>query len=335
MGELVDAHISLDTFFIQIYIIGGNNGNGESILILFCDEEKVIKTIAIDSCVAKINGESVVIAGKLLETYKVNKIDCFIWTHPHNDHTKGLQKLIEKYFSNSSIIVIPKQIYGGENNIVKVSHLCEKTIRFINNRFKSNNIKSIDCDVQEKRKVYTFTLQEEFSGKEIHCNVYCLTPTSYILDDIKRNEGKKLSKSELNILSISFILDIEGYYFFFGGDASDRTLLNTNNGDIKKCRWIKIPHHASSTAENFIDHLEQDIDSAVTTAFHSQKLPNTSILDKYKRRTDYVYITHKQKDKKGIGMVKYEYRFKDNDVQLTISTYGNAYQYTGQEEKVV
>ncbi len=326
---IVDNCLKLDIneFAIQIFVVGGKKGNGEGVLILFLKGSEVIRTISMDCCTTEVNGVECNLIAKLLVHFHVKKIDCFVWTHPHDDHSCGFESLVDKYYRKGSIGVIPKQIYGTDNDVVNMRPMSKKVLKKINTKFDKKNLKSIDCQPKEKRSVYSFSIEDSLTGQTRNVNLYCLTPIDFMLDD-KRRKQKKISDSLLNDISLSMILDVDGFCFFFGGDAPDKSLKESEISSLYGCKWIKIPHHASKTAQNIVPFFNSEVDSAVTAAFLTQQLPNKVVLDKYKKVTKQIYVTQKTKeDASAFGMIGYRYTFIDSCVQLKITRYGNAYKY--------
>lgn len=314
-------------FSIHIYVVGGKNGDGEGILVLFMDRDKVIRSISMDCCKANVSGVECNLLNSLLDYYKVKNVDCFVWTHPHDDHSNGLDELIEKYHRKNSIAVIPKQIYGTDNDIVNMKPMSKKVLKKFISRFKKKKLRSIDCQCQEKRCVYSFYLENTISGDIKSIKLYCLTPMDFLLDD-KLRSSKKISDSFLNDISLSLILDVDGYCYFFGGDAPDKTLKEVDMNYLYGCKWIKIPHHGSKTSKEIVQYFNKNVDSAVTASFLTCQLPNKDVLDQYQNITKQVYITQKAKnDVCDFGMVRYIYSFRNLGVQVNITRYGNAYKY--------
>lgn len=84
-----------------------------------------------------------------------------------------------------------------------------------------------------------------------------------------------------NELSISFIIDIDGYYLYFGGDTMNGHIDAINPAYLEQCRFVKIPHHSSDTSTNLLSYLPQEIDTACTTIFSAHKLPKKLVLQEY------------------------------------------------------
>ena len=319
--------LDFNDFSLHIYVIGGKNGDGEGILVLFLNGTKVVRSISVDCCKAVVNGTDCNLLNGILGHYGVKKIDCFVWTHPHDDHSEGLEDLIDKYHKKGSIAVLPKQIYGTGIDIVNIKPMSNKVLKKFNSAFKKMNLKSIDCQRRERRCVYSFDMEDTITENVKSVRLYCLTPIDFMLDD-RRRKDKDLADSQLNDISLSLILDVDGYCFFFGGDAPDKALKETDTNYLYGCKWIKIPHHGSKTSQRIVQYFNKQVDSAVTASFLSCQLPCNSVMAKYSAITNRVYVTQKTKnDPKDFGMVKYVYTFKNSGVQLGITRYGNAYKY--------
>lgn len=326
---VINTNIKLDfnDLSLLIYVVGGEKGEGEGILILFLNQEHVIRTISMDCCKATVNGRDCNILHSLLKRHKVKKIDCFVWTHPHDDHSNGLDELIDCHYRKGSIGILPKQIYGTNNDIVNMKAMSKRVLNKFNTKFGKKSLKSIDCQCREKRCVYSFDMEDVTTGEVKNVRLYCLTPMDFLLDDRRRND-KKVSDSLLNDISLSLVLDVDGYCYFFGGDAPDKTLKGTDLDYLYHCKWIKIPHHGSNSTKKVIQYFNNTVDSAVAASFLRYRLPVTDVLDQYKKKTNQLYVTQKETDDAfGLGMVRYLYSFRDSAIQLKITKYGNAFKY--------
>ena len=327
--DVANANIKLDfnDFSLLIYVVGGEKGEGEGILILFLNQDHVIRTISMDCCKSTVNGTNCNLLHSLLNRHKVKKIDCFVWTHPHDDHSNGLDELIDSHYRKGSIGILPKQIYGTNNDIVNMKPMSKRVLNKFNKKFRKKNLKSIDCQSREKRCVYSFDMEDIITGEVKNVRLYCLTPIDFLLDDKRRND-KKVSDSLLNDISLSLVSDVDGYCYFFGGDAPDKTLKETDLNYLYQCKWIKIPHHASKSTKKVIQYFNNTVDSAVATSFLKCKLPETNVLNLYKKKTNNLYVTQsKAEDTYDLGMIGYLYSFRDSAVQLKITRYGNACKY--------
>ena len=62
-------------------------------------------------------------------------------------------------------------------------------------------------------------------------------------------ENIPYSQSQLNLLSASMILTVDGYGFYFGGDTPGSKIKQSDTQMINSSRWTTIPHHGSSTSK--------------------------------------------------------------------------------------
>jgi len=319
-------YVSFNNLIVRLFVIGGN-GSGESIVVIFCDGEEVVFSMAIDSCETDFQGGKIILPQKVLQHYGVKKLDSVVWTHPHDDHSRGMEQIICDYYGKKTIGVLPKQLYTENNSVVKMSGLCRHILKVFNMNFSRKNLKSMDCQECDTRSLLKMPLYDIATGEEKTIELYCMTPIDYLLDD-KLRKNRQFSNSLLNELSLTLILSFDDYYFYFGGDAPDKTILKSNLKDIERCRWIKIPHHSSETAKDMISIIDKNIDSAVSTTFFVNGLPKREILNQYNARTNNVYVTQKNvSDNLNYGMIEYEYKFGGPLIELQIKTYGNAYKY--------
>ena len=322
----VKKYVSFNNMIVRLFVLGGY-GSGESIVVIFFHGDDVVFSIVIDCCMTKYDEEDIILPVKLLHYYGVKKLDCIVWTHPHDDHSYGMDKLITDYYGKNTIGILPKQLYAEDNSVVKMSGMCKRVLNTFNKKFSKKNLKSMDCLEGEARNLFTFPLFDTATDQKKEIKLFCLTPIDYYLDD-KLRKGKQFNDSLLNDLSLTLVLSFDNYYFFFGGDAPDKTILKSNREYLGGCRWIKIPHHSSQTALEMISMLNKNIDSAASTTFFANQLPKVEVLNKYVDRTENVYVTQKNMpDAFSYGMIEYEYKFGGPVVELHIKRYGNAYKY--------
>lgn len=326
VGELKKS-VRLKNLTGHVFVMGGC-GMGESIVVILKSDGCIVFSMVIDSCTATIGDELVILPLKLLQRFQVAKLDCFVWTHPHDDHSQGMDEIIRRYYGKKSIGVIPKHLYGEGRNIVKLSECCKKVLNSFNRTFNRRNLKSMDCQEKEVRQLLGITLADIETGKEKRLVLNCLSPMADKLDEKIRN-GQFLANSQLNELSLTLTLVLDNYSFYFSGDATDSIIKQSNGLALEQSRWVKIPHHGSRSSEVLTEKINRELDSAACTAFLSHGLPDENVLDEYNRRTENLYITQKMGDHVcEFGMIEYEYHFEGAEITLNIRRYGNAYKYT-------
>lgn len=72
-----------------------------------------------------------------------------------------------------------------------------------------------------------------------------------------------------NELSVSFVLSLDDYMFYFGGDTENPNIKCCNQQLLKDIRWVKVPHHCSKTSNALVYSLGDNLDYAVSTVFLS------------------------------------------------------------------
>ncbi|MCA4454653.1 MULTISPECIES: hypothetical protein [Bacteroides] len=306
---------------IKIFIIGYKN-QGESIVILFVDisdKKRPVKYSIVIDCFrySKQN-----ITDEILRHYSVDTLSMLCWTHPDLDHSVGIDLLIKKYCKESTQILLPEHFYNEPNDIVTINN---KDLRdavdkiFSLNRLKRKAVSNISVTGRGYNEIKSL----KFTGvdKSIIASVNAVTPISSILTEYVKKGKRDINKNEL---SISFILNIDEYYLYFGGDAMNRHIDAINPFFLEQCRFVKIPHHSSDTSKNLIDYLPSQIDTACTTIFSTHNLPKEMVWQKY-CSMGRVFSTGGNNNKKyNYGVIEYEYDFSKEEVDMSIRLHGNA-----------
>ena len=121
---------SEDKVYIAVYHLGYSKQGESSILILYT-EEKVLYSLVID-CYQE---EQCNMTIQILSEWRLeNKLDVFIWTHPHDDHSIGIQDIIKKYCNKNSLIFLAN-IFGCYD---RLSLVCQENIEFLARQNKAH-----------------------------------------------------------------------------------------------------------------------------------------------------------------------------------------------------
>ena len=288
---MAEEYISTESnLYIQlrIYVIGFYP-QGECILLIVFDtsKNKVVKSIAVD-CYIENNRKQFI---EILQKYKISKtnpLDLIIWTHPDNDHSKGIDKMISNYANNKTIIVTPDGMNiwtmiraNTFTTYLMVLYYAQKSRIVIERVNNSNNRKFPD----EYLPLYL----SDGILDDLHFSVEILTPHADSI--IKKTEINKTFKN--NDISISFIVHFGAMNFYFGGDVENGAINKINKYRLANLSYIKIPHHGSNTSNKFpavIEemNLEREDDdttyvTSVVTSYNIGKsnLPNDDVLNMY------------------------------------------------------
>ena len=311
---------------VEVHLIGYKT-LGESIVILFIDimDKSVKYSMVIDCYEYKRKN----LTDEILRKNKVETLSLLCWTHPDLDHSLGLDHIITKYCKEATKIIIPDHFYNLPDDIITVNNKREKSAvdRIFNlNRFKNRYLTT--TSVPARGYIVVDELCFSSLKKNTRVKVYALTPISSILANHKREGQKNIIKNEL---SVSILIDIDGYHLYFGGDTSNNHLNLVNDLYLKNCRFVKIPHHCSNTSDqlvNIIDINENLLDCACTSIYKKYRLPNNSLLSEYNKRFEHVLCTGSiEHNRMDYGIVTFKYDFSKEDVDLNIELSGNAYEY--------
>lgn len=320
-GETEIPITSSCNFRIKIFVVGYKN-QGESIVILFidtCDKVCPVKYSIVIDCF-KYNKKN--ITDEILRHYSVETLSMLCWSHPDLDHSVDIDFLIKKYCKDSTQILLPEHFYNEPKDIVTINDkkLREAVDKIFNlNRLKRRTVSNVSITAGGYNEIKSI----KFVGldKNVMVSVNAVTPISSILSNYIKNNSRNIDKNEL---SISFIINIDDYYFYFGGDTVNKHIDAINPAFLEQCRFVKIPHHSSTTSINLINYLPQKIDTACTTIFSAHNLPKEAVLQQY-YPIGKVFSTGKNDSKKfDYGVIEYEYDFSKVELDINVRLHGNA-----------
>lgn len=292
---------------LHIYVLG-YYPMGESVLVIVWDAAKsqTLKSVMFD-CYEQ-NGVNQM--ETLLTNYQIDqrKLDFVIWTHPDKDHSVGLKNIIRKYTDKNTLVMLPDGAtrrlfdfsylgsFGNWFKIFKEGVLNKLAIvRVSTNKYTENPV------------VYGSTVFEDGINDALHFRIEILTPFSEL--SFKSTEMKKCLKG--NDISISAFLRFGDFNYFFGGDAENTALSMIDNDKWVNIAFIKIPHHASKSAERLPDYIEENWNEesscksiAVSTSFVSGNavLPENEVLNKYKPISHSILITEDEHHQNNYGI---------------------------------
>lgn len=325
---------SLKSFRVYCYIVGYRR-QGESIVVLFVDTSTdphtVLYSIVIDCYIY----EHINLTRRILEKHGVDSMSLLCWTHPDLDHSVGLAELVENKTSNDTIVLLPEYFHNKGTDVVTLKNKDAKVV--VDNIFMKNGnagIKISHIAVPPGGSVLVKELlikSSDESERELPVKIECLTPQSTKITDYYKY-GKKYALR--NDISISLLIDIDEYCFFFSGDITNEMIEeDIADADLKSCRFIKVPHHGSPSSIEMLNHLGEDVDVAAFTR-KTIKLPDNDIYNAYKDNVQVVSVTGTiNHESSKYGIVLYEYDFSGDDVLVTVTPYNNAIVDKGKKYK--
>ena len=310
---------STDSFDVTRFnvkgIVIGYGLYGESTLILLMDDDTVFYSIVIDSYHYKNekikDGPFINKTIDLLIKYEVKRLDVLCWTHPHDDHSKGISRLIKNYCDSDTKILYPMYLQDNEKDIAKYGNASKQNLESILrvNREHKGLATPVGVADNGDNNVDEFNVIDLYSNDIVATvKIDALTPISSMLTEYVNNG----LTNDPNELSISLVVDINGYGLYFGGDTTNKHINHSKKLVLRRCRFVKIPHHSSKTAKDLVNYLPQTLDGACTTVFRwgKSKLPEKDVVAKYKPFGTEVYSTNKDlKENVPYGIIEYDYDF--------------------------
>lgn len=269
----------------------GYPSEGECILFFIKNDDKVCYAGLVD-CYLNNNADAI---RKIMNRENVDKLDFVCWTHPHDDHTKGLDGIIDEFCNGSTIFwatdIIPEDysLYSEESRNVymklKELHLSKKSTKL---KIKyAKNATVMERLIISGLQNYVFEIRS-------------FAPNSTVLAERKINNQEEAG----NIYSIGLVINIGHFYIMLAGDVENPTFRTVEDGDIEfPLDYIKIPHHGSPSASFLVDRMMglnmRSPSVATTTLYRKGRIPKPEILEKYRIwGTETIFATGNIEDKK-------------------------------------
>ncbi|WP_142237902.1 hypothetical protein [Bacillus toyonensis] len=241
-------------------------------------EQKLIYVGAIDSYTLNNVNVTAELLEKITNEYDLpgRKLDFLCWTHPHDDHTKGMVNIIQKFCDNETLITMPHIFY--------MPNLPSEALNVVQHIQKVNKGRPV-----EKRSKLKFLDGEGIlqiarvgGGRKNEMILEHFGPYA----NISSMQGDNI---DWNKFSTSIMLTINGIRVYLAGDIEDMTI-KTIEEFPDRINYIKIPHHTSLTSSRILELLIEPTEIACTTVY-KDKLPNRDLLTKYIGTINDVFCT--------------------------------------------
>lgn len=320
----IEYELDFNVFHLKIYLIGYST-QGESVVAFLQDGDTVFYTVVVDSFIQK--GAGAANLNKTIEIineHDVKHVSMVCWTHPHHDHSAGLDDIIDQFCDDRTLFVFPHHIENNAGDIVELKDEDKDIIDRILaiNRKKRISARPVDVGDNETRWIETVRLRDINGAEEdVEVNFYVMSPNAALLESYVNK-----SFCQPNHLSVSLLIDVNGYRFFLGGDLVDSHIERMDPSILATCRFVKIPHHGSDSAKALVGMLpSQDFDNACVSMYHGKGLPSDSILELYMNKCTHLYATGDVKKPivpGGFGVIEYDYHLMSSPACYHTSVYG-------------
>ena len=314
---------SFDHFELRIYTIGYSR-QGESILTLLCDKNRILYSVLTDSFQKEEDIKKYNVLDEVFENYENPRIDAFVWTHPDYDHSLGIEYALDTFDPDrEAMVFVPFGL--DRKDKYEISGSSKAAFDYLN-KFYFQNKHGIPVSVssREERKILKLRIKEIASGASVNVDFFFIAPSGEIM--LKRTAHEK--KFTINEMSIVYAINMNGRNFLFTGDFEGVNLDMMGIDHMELLQFLKIPHHASYRSNSIIGKLQMLNDnSIVQTVTQTGETPDTDELNNYLKLGN-VYVASDdtvRKDQYGYVLVKYSVR----DVRMIEAPYmeGNAHQH--------
>lgn len=288
MKHFVD---DLQSLRLEVYTVGYTE-KGESQIILLKD---ILKDNILFSCV--IDCFTVSGINKTLDILKqsgITKLDFFIWTHTDEDHSIGIDQIINAFGLKETYYILPEGINGNEKDFVEYNAQIQSTFDIINSfntgqNYRVNSATVIKGNHQQiHKRIYT----DSKTNTELLFEINAIAPISAIIRR-RWDEGELKKKNDVSIAALFKIGDIN---LLFSGDIENQTIRQIPDHYFSDITYLKTPHHTSNSSTELINKIITNYDgikipSTVSTSFKTHNLPVPSLVQEYLKYSDVFNFT--------------------------------------------
>lgn len=304
-----------DSLRADIHLIGYPPMGESQVFIL---KDIVTETVYYSAVIDCYTYESINKTIDILNEYGLKKIDLLCWTHPDDDHSIGINDLVELFCTPDTKILLPEGIYGSPQDLVKYTPEILEFFQSIktNNQNKNYNVNSATVITGQTQGVEKIIFTE--SLREIKFHIKVLAPCSAI---IRRRMENGLSKK--NDISIALIIELGELSFFLTGDIENQTINLLPAEQLANLTYLKTPHHTSKSSNSLLSIFSgfkggYKIPYTCSTAYRKHDLPNEELIDDYRFYTDSFFTTHDDGSSEVYGIIKVEFNPFDNSAEDTL-----------------
>ena len=265
----------------KLYVLGGSK-EGESIVFILLGDGKILYSCAVDSFLYKQQAAIV----SIMDQERIKELSDVFWTHPHDDHSKGLLDIIDKFQPKN--VYIPENLIDLPEGKPKVSCEVLEVINYYSgwDRRKKGYHPAIKAVSSNKVIISRNFLLKDF---EVPFYIFALAPSSCgIRRDVIKNDYHAL-----NDYSIALMVVVGDFSIFLTGDIQDRMVEYVKEEIVSEVycpNILKIPHHGSKDSLALLSLYDEGVcDISVTTAKRTSDLPCEEALVEYKKYSKLLY----------------------------------------------
>lgn|GEM_PF-6229720 len=274
--------ITLDVFTI------GYSEKGESQVILLYDNIKnqCLFCFVID-CYSTATFHK---TKDILDQYNISNIDYFIWTHTDEDHSVGIDILVDNYCSAKTNFYLPEGVDGSGSDVFSYSDDIKNCLEKINSLNKNQNysVHTLTLPTGGNLEIARKTIKEEKTTKQFNFQVFCVAPFSAIIRRRKLAKEAGVTHINANDFSIATVFKVGELSLLFSGDIENQTINLIPDYHFEGLSYVKTPHHTSNTSTKLLDKIGNSFDgikipTAVTTTYKVFNLPKSELIEEYRK----------------------------------------------------
>lgn len=279
---------NLGNLRLHIYAIG-YPAQGESILIVLAEGKKPLLTLVTDSFAVELPDFYNHVEHILANEWNTSKLDAFIWTHPHEDHSVGIRHLLEGFDKKHKADIFCPGNFGNLSLHPEFCVSAKNDHKYIAEKYTRGMRDNYHSATYDARHSYPY--EYKFYNTDLTTNEYFNLSCHILLPrdgDTVRFSGR--DNFDLNRISLVMVISLLGFDIMMTGDMHKNDLRKIENKWFQHINFIKIPHHASKSNDKFAAKMRlnacvqnHEATEAVTTVFRSGSidLPNKSVIELY------------------------------------------------------
>ncbi|PKL80295.1 MAG: hypothetical protein CVV25_04650 [Ignavibacteriae bacterium HGW-Ignavibacteriae-4] len=271
---------------LEVYTIGYTE-KGESQVVLLYDNvnSKCILSFVID-CYSANNAN---LTHDILIQKNITNLNYFIWTHTDEDHSMGINYIIDTFCNKETQFYLPEGVAGNENDFIDYNLEVKECFDKINafNQGGNYNVHTLTCCVEGHTQILRKIIVESKTSTKFVFEIIGIAPISALV----RRKWADGNVKKKNDLSIATIFKVGELSLLFSGDIENQTIHRIPDFYFEGLSYIKTPHHTSKSSTKLIDKIEKIYDNkiipcAVSTTFKKHKLPDIDLIERYKKYVD-------------------------------------------------
>ena len=292
----------LDDLLLDIFVVGYPD-KGESQIIILKDDKHTFFSCVIDC----YRHKSINKTFEILNSNGIKRLDMFIWTHTDEDHSLDIENLVNNFCDSKTSFVLPELTYGNLNDFIDYSAEIKKSFDLINsfNTGQNYNVASATAVPKSHSNIWRNEFIDTETTSKLLFEIIAVAPCSALLR--RRYDSGDLKKK--NDLSIATIFKVGELNLFLSGDIEDQSINQMANYHFENIKYIKTPHHSSTTSTKLIDRLSENSDAktlkSVSTIYKKHNLPHPDVVERYKKISDSFISTGDGPEDSGVDFTRF------------------------------